>query len=200
MYKPKYHKKHLRKRSVVLLSSLVLLVGLAVGATIAYIFTNSDSLTNTFTPAEVKCEVKEGYNYAVKENVQIKNTGNVDAYIRAMVFVNWMDVSTNKIVPTPEDGQITYEYDRTKWVRHTDGYYYYTEKVPKDGFTTNLINKIERPTLAQDVVDAANGNAFVSKYKLNVEIIAEAIQAEPNEVVTTYWHVDPTKLIPTGSD
>ena len=199
MYKPKYHKKRMKKRSVILLSSLLLLVGLAVGATLAYIFADSGRLTNTFTPAEVKCEVKEDYNWKVKENVQIQNTGNVDAYIRAMVFVNWMDVSTSQIVPTPEGGDISYEYDRTKWVLHTDGYYYYTAKVPKDGLTTNLINSIEPPTLPQDVTDAANGNAYASRYMLNVEIIAEAIQAEPKDVVTTYWHVDPTTLIPTGN-
>ena len=37
------------------------------------------------------------------------------------------------------------------------------------------------------------------KPKGRSEIIAEAIQAEPKDVVTTYWHVDPTTLIPTGN-
>ena len=168
-------KKRMSRRSVILLSSLMVLIGLAASATVAYIFTNSAQVTNTFTPAEVKCEVQETYNYQVKSDVYIENTGNVDAYIRAMVFINWNDVNFNKIVPAPTtDPVFTPE---SGWVKGSDGYYY-TQKVAPGGKTSDLIPRIEPPS-------------GYSQYSLVVDIIAEAIQAEPSNVVVDKWGFNP---------
>ena len=71
--------KHLKPRKrkmkpVVLILSLVLLL-VAVGGTAAYLWTASEKVTNTFTPAEVEISVDEKKTDATKENITFTNEG-----------------------------------------------------------------------------------------------------------------------------
>ena len=102
-----YHGKRARKRPlarpVLLALSLVLVLGLSVGGTLAYLVTSTGPVTNTFTPGEVKTEIKEEFANDIKENVYVTNTGTVDAYIRAQIVINWVDKDGN-MVADPGDG------------------------------------------------------------------------------------------------
>ena len=76
-----------RRRSIILLVSLLSVIALSIGTTLAFIFTNTGKVENTFNPAQISCLVTEEFENNIKTNVSIKNTGNTDAYIRAAVIV-----------------------------------------------------------------------------------------------------------------
>lgn len=165
-------KPKLNKRALVLLACLTLVVTAAVGVTLAYIFTQTKPVENTFKPAKVSCEVVETFENNVKSEVKIKNTGDTSAYIRVAVVVTWKNDKGYvwAQAPVEEDYSITWNLTDNGWVKGTDGYYYYTKAVPPTGggaFTDVLI------TEAKPLKDCpADG------YTLSIEIVASAIQAE----------------------
>ena len=70
-------------RTAVLIMAVLLLLGAAVGTTVAFLIDKTEPVTNTFTYAKVSCEVTENFTNNKKDNVRVKNTGTTDAYIRA---------------------------------------------------------------------------------------------------------------------
>ena len=93
-----------RRRSIILLVSLLSVITLSVGTTLAFIFTNTGKVENTFNPAQISCEVTEEFKNNIKTNVSIKNTGNTDAYIRAAVIVTWVNNDGNVYATAPQVG------------------------------------------------------------------------------------------------
>ena len=178
-------KKNMKKKAL-LIMSVVLLLLVAVGTTFAYIFTKTEPVVNTFTPSTVSCTVVENSGTTVsggiqntgdkKSNVQIKNTGDTDAYIRVTVVVNWMNDDGTKVWATkPVEGEdYTISYDLSNgWVDGGDGYYYYTKAVPP----TNGDNMTE--VLIKNATQKNNGPKGTdgTQYYLSIEIVASAIQA-----------------------
>lgn len=180
MYNGKYkhRKRRLRwNRSFVLMASVVVLLAGAVGGSLAYLTTNTSDVVNTFTPGEVPptiVETKPEDNNNVKEHVSVTNSGNVEAYIRAAVVVNWVDDKGN-IVSNPEGHEYEIVWAKTGWDDGGDGYYYYTSAVPAGGKTDELITSA-KPTAG-------------TTYKLQIEIMAQSIQSVPTSVVTEKWGV-----------
>ena len=169
------------KRSLVLVVSVLALVLAVAGGTLAWLSANTTPVTNTFTPAQVTCTVVEDFDGTTKKDVQIKNTSNIPAYIRAYVVVTWKDAQGNVYGKLPIAGEGK-DYtmtmpNNTKWVKNGD-YWYYTEAVAAGGYTEKLIDecKLIGPPPADD-------------YSLSVEIIAEAIQSQPVDAVNQAWGV-----------
>ena len=163
MYRAKYQKRRrLSKRTVILLASLTLLMGLTIGSTAAYLVTHTSQVTSTFTPAKVSCDITEKFAPdGKKEEVKIKNTGNVDAYIRAKVIISWTDADGN-IVPAPFGDPVF--TTGANWSK-VDNIYYYSLRVAPNDSTSNLIKSIAPPSDTKG-------------YRLKVDIIADAIQAD----------------------
>ncbi len=165
-------------KTAILLLAVILLAGAVIGTTVAYLTTNTSAIVNTFEYAKVSCDVEETFKNDEKSNVQIRNTGNIPAYIRAYVVVNWLD-SAGNIVPSVPSG---YDYDLkmpidSRWVLKDEGYYYYSNPVaPDDFFGGCLYYRIK----------VGSGT---TQYRLSVEIIATAIQSQPANVITDVWHV-----------
>ncbi len=167
-------------RTTALLIAIVMIVGAAIGSTVAYLIARSDSMVNSFTYATVSCAVTENVNGNSKSGVQVQNTGTTDAYIRAAVVVNWIDAD-GKILPTPPEGcSYDIEYNHGgKWTEGVDGYYYYwTPVAPGEKTEGSLVN-------CTASVPAGSG------YKLSVEILATAVQSDPAKAVTEAWGVTP---------
>ena len=86
---------NIHKKSIII-TSITLLLLVVVSATLAYVFTKTSPLDNTFPPSQVSCAVVENGNKAVsgalvnipasKENVQIENTGNTDDVLIAQLI------------------------------------------------------------------------------------------------------------------
>ena len=51
-----------RGRLAMMVLSVVLLLGVAIGGTIAWLSTKTTPVTNTFTPAKVTCKVEEDFD------------------------------------------------------------------------------------------------------------------------------------------
>lgn len=175
-------KKRRSNRSLVLTISVIALVVCIVGASLAYLFTKSAGITNTFTPAEVTTDIVEKLEKDVKESVQIKNSGNIEAYIRAKVVVTWKatDGSGNVYGQMPVKGtHYTVNYNITDWFE-VGGIWYYRQPVAAGSTTSNLLTDMKK---AADVT-------VPDGYDLSVEIIAEAIQSQPRTTVTEAWKVN----------
>lgn len=158
-------------KAAVLLLSMILLIGIAVGTTVAFLVARTEPMKSTFEYAKVSCEVTGS-----KENVQIKNTGNTAAYIRATYVVTWRDADGKVAVSVPGG----YSYTLTEnlsnnWKKGTDGYFYYTSPVAPGNSTLDSL-----PTCNVTYPDNP-------EYTLSVEILAEAIQSEPAEAVQQAW-------------
>lgn len=165
-------------RAAATVLALVLILGAAVGGTLAYLVTQTNSLTNTFEPSHVSCAIEETFKDGVKSNVKVQNTGDIDAYIRAKVVITWKDTYGNVYAAAPvEDKDYTITYG-DGWEK-IDGYWYYKSAVTSGKSTNNLIG-----TCALTANSAAPEG-----YALSVEILAEAIQAEPAAAVQEAWGV-----------
>lgn len=192
-------KKFINKKFIVV-TALALLLFVTVGSTLAYIFASTDPVENIFNPSDVSCAVVENNADAentgkiihtgnTKNNVQIKNTGDTDAYIRVAVVVNWMSADGTRVWATKPvkstdgtDGDYTISYaENTGWEKGSDGYWYYTKSVPPtDGSNLTGILISEAKVLK---------NAPQEGYYLSIEIVASAIQAKPASVATSQWGV-----------
>ncbi len=179
---------HGHVRSLALLAAVVLLVGVGVGSTVAFLHMKTDSIQNDFTYGKVSCEVLESFaeedGFYAKRDIRIKNTGNTDAYIRVLLVFTWKDQDGNVYVNRPEadeDYQINLALTNGWIMSRNDigAYIYYKDPVAPGEETPILIDGLRQ---AAGVTGPENG-----KYALSVEIIADAVQAEPAEAVTDAW-------------
>ena len=182
---PERLKRRRQGRLVALLASLLLLLGAAVGGTLAFIMTASDEKTNTFTPAQISCAVIEDFDGTVKRNAAVKNTGETDAYIRAAVNVTWMkdeNASEQTVTAKVPQADVDYEmifYTDTGWIKGADGYWYYQTPVAPGAVTEAFIRECRQ-------LEGAN---VPQGYHLSVEIVASAIQSSPEKAVAQQWNV-----------
>ena len=174
---PKRRPRRGTKRLTTLLLSGLLLVTLIVGGTVAYLVTQVTPVTNTFTPSHVTCQVEEKFDGKEKKDVNVTNTGDTDAYIRVKLVTYRVNDNGDHIGGTASVPDFT---PGTNWVKHSDGYYYYTLPVkPNERPTAALIESIE---LTGPYNDADGG-------KQVIEVMAEAIQSRPTEAVGKSWGV-----------
>ena len=89
------------KKAWLLLIAVAAMLLAVVGGTVAYLVTRTSPEVNTFTPSKVACSVVETFKNNVKSNVQVKNTGDTAAYLRAAVLVTWQDASGNVLGTAP---------------------------------------------------------------------------------------------------
>ena len=156
-------------KSSALIIALALILILAVGGTVAYIFTQTGPVINTFTPTEAKITVDEETSNNQKTSITVvNNSTGVPVYIRVALVANMIDKDENVTgaasVPnfTPGDN----------WILGNDGYYYYTEPVPVGGSTGNLLQ-----------------SSMTLDENMQVVVLADAIQAMPKEAVIDAWGV-----------
>ena len=164
------------KRSLVLVVSLLALLLVVAGGTLAWL-TAQDSVSNTFTPAHVTCKVTERFDGTVKSKVNVTNTSDIDAFIRVKLVTYRVNSTTGQRIGgtaeipdfKPGEGWVEYE-----------GFYYYTKPVePGKQPATNLIDSIK---LEGSYTDADGG-------KQVIEVMAEAIQSQPARAVQQAWGV-----------
>lgn len=180
MYKGKWLKGFCKKsgKSIALLVSLVLIIGVIVGGAVAFLIDSTGSVNNQFTPSKVTTEVTEKCIGTTKSDVAIKNTGDTDAWIRAAVVVTWQDEAGNVYGKAPKANvDYTAWTLGTDWKQGGDGFYYYTKPVAAGAKTSSaLIDKIE-----------PIGYPPADGYHLTVEIIGSGIQSKPANVFDTEW-------------
>ena len=167
-----------RGRLAMMVLSIVLLLGVAIGGTIAWLSTKTTPVTNTFTPAEVTCKVEEKFDNTtgVKSNVNVTNTGNIAVYIRVKLVTYRTNDAGQHIGGTADLPEFTRGKD---WVKHGEYYYYTLPVEPNAQPKTNLADSM---TLTGSYEDADGG-------KQALDVMAEAIQSEPEKAVGEAWGV-----------
>lgn len=182
------HKRTFSKKGIALLVSLVLVLTVTVGTTLAFLIDTTDPVVNNFTPSKVTVTVNEDFDGEVKKNVSITNTGDTPAYIRAAVIITWQDENGNVYGKAPVAGtDYTVFTPAAGWKLH-EGFYYWNASVDPNGNTGILIDEIK--PVAGKAPDS---------YFLCVEIVASGVQSigvnGANEsAVIDAWGVDPTSL------
>ena len=182
-----------RKMLLLGLAALAL-AGTVVAGSIAWLVSSPGGLVNTFKLGEVDNEVWEGGNggedhgneasdgdgivtlgkTAAKKNVQIRNAGTVNAYIRVALVPVWRtadgkgtgleaNLTQLTIAPNPFPGS------NTGWVKKGD-YYYYKYPVTPDGYTTSLLESA--------TVNYAGLSEVYEDKHFELQVISQAIQAE----------------------
>ena len=187
MYKARYEGKHgkpqaqsvsarprRRGRATAMLLATVMLFALAVGGTIAWLTDKDRPLVNTFDPSKVTCEVQEKFDGKVKSDVNVKNTGDIDAFIRVKLVTYRTNDAGQHIGGTAALPQFTLG---ANWVEY-NGYYYYTLPVaPGDKPATKLTDSM---TLTENYDEADGGHQ-------SIDVMAEAIQSVPEAAVKAAW-------------
>lgn len=189
----KHLKKHRpgRAKALLLIASLAVLLTATVGSTAAWLVSKPAAVENDFVPGKVACQVLEDFGAesgtSVKRNVRVKNTGNTDAYIRVLLVFTWKDDAGNIFSNKPQEGkdyQIVMD-DLTNWIMQKSDaglYFYYKKPVAPSAETGKLIDSLRQ---IAGVTGPENG-----KYKLSVDILADAVQADPPQAVKDSWGVD----------
>lgn len=112
----------MKKKIVLGLTALILVVGLTIGGTLAYMQSTTDTKVNTFTIGNVKLTLDETYvqnsqlipgTVIAKTPVLTVKGGSEASYIRAKVEV-----------PAALATLVDINVDPAKWELKTDGYYY----------------------------------------------------------------------------
>ena len=166
-----------RGRMVVMIVAAALLLTMAIGGTMAWLSDKTDGVKNTFTPSKVTCEVTENFRNNEKTKVNVKNTGDTEAYIRVKLVTYRTNDAGDHIGGTATIPPFTLGEN---WVLHTDGYYYYT--LPVKSGESPAANLAESITLTGSYTDADGGHQ-------SLDIMAEAIQSGPAEAVGASWGV-----------
>lgn len=188
--------KHANKKRLILISSVVAMaVMLVVGTTAAFLATNSQDMTNQFAPGIVSTDTEENSSgtpessnviseftpSGAKKEVQIKNTGTIDAYVRVKLVPSWKYSETQSIahadagsfpltMSEPQGniidcGGVTLvlaEDWSSNWI-YKDGTFYYKKPIKPGASTTLLLKEVQMED--------------ESKFDdLQVDVISEAIQ------------------------
>ena len=188
MYRGRYEGKHRKAaapahgkalrtgRLTTMVIATVLLLALAIGGTVAWLSTKDAPIQNKFLPTKVTCEVTERFDGStgVKSNVNVKNTGTIDAFIRVKLVTYRVNKDNQHIGGEAEIPTFTLG---AGWAYY-EGYYYYTlpvapGKQPKTNLTDSMI-------LTGTYNDADGG-------KQVIEVMAEAIQSVPEDAVKAAW-------------
>ena len=187
MYSGKFSKKRKKKklhpRNIGMVAFLLIMLGSAIiGGTAAYLMSNTNQLTNTFSLATVSIDPDEKFDGETKSNVRFRNTGTTDAFIRATYVVTWQDDAGNVYPQMPAAGvDYAVSINGIDWTVGPGGFYYHKAPVAPNKYTSVLIN-----TCSPVKANAPAG------YHLDVTVIASAIQSTPAEAVRDAWGVTVT--------
>ena len=147
-------KKILRSRILMWVSILALLA-VTVGGTLALMAAQANSVTNQFTVADVNTEIEEVLTEGNKQ-VSIKNIGESPVYVRARIMVSGVAASQVQVVSDVSNAtdadkvylvmaNTTSDGVADKWQKvgtDTDDFYYYLGVVETGGQTENLLEKV----------------------------------------------------------
>ncbi len=169
------------KKSCVIFLSVMVLCIVNAGRTVAWLAARSNALENSFEPVKSECEIEETFEENVKSNVSIRNTGTVSSYLRGIIVVTWKDKEGNNCGKSPlKDKDYTLILSKDGWTEH--GGFYYWNKPVKPNDSTGVLIKECKPL----------SEAPSEEYTLHVEILAEAVQAEPIKAVQDAWGFVPS--------
>jgi len=169
--------------------------------------------TFTLKPDEVDVEIEDKVSGFEKTDIKITNTGNVDAFIRAMIVANWWGTASGDLgIATGYTSSAHTDYvnmwKRTSltgdnyggvfeglpgdnWVLAQDGYFYYKNKVaPGEETGDKFFIKYSLDTEAHPVPEIWYLDGELKPYEnvfLRMEIPVQAIEAKEGKTWQQAW-------------
>lgn len=159
-----------RKSAVLVLVAAALLLTATIGGTIAWLQVQTAPVENTFLPSRVDCQVVESFNGTTK-SVQVKNTGNIPAYIRVTVAGGWANEAGDIVEPW---GREALEIDETVWESEA-GSWVYMYPVAAGENTPQMFSYTPSTTGKEGL-------------HLVLDVVAQAVQAQPPKAVQESWN------------
>lgn len=207
------NKSSRRKLTPLAAAALLLVLVLAVGGTLAWLTAKTDPITNTFTAATSEIEIVEEFANQTKSNVKVQNKGNVPVYIRVALIPTWGTVDAGGVfTPVGEPASLSdldidwgkagvgggvYEgadVPGNDWIKIGE-YWYYTLPVPPGTATDN--DNLTKVLIAKATVKADSVGAKAG-YRMNLQVMADSIQASPDAAVEAVWPVTVNTSVATG--
>ena len=190
-------KKNNSKKLIALLVAVMLLIGCAVGGTIAWLMAETKPVVNTFTAGDINIKLEEPNYVAANDNKLVPGgkiakdptvtvlEGSEPCYVRVWMIISWSDDADNRFEGTEANGWFNFG---SKWKGGKGDYYV-------DNVEATLVNIYE--FRYEGKVDALNGDVQLDplfteitvpgyltgdKYDSidtsSVTVIAQAVQAE----------------------
>lgn len=172
----------------------------------AYMFHRTQTINNSFTPAQVTCEVHEAFDDQArkelsgraemisKKEIVVKNTSNIPAFIRVRLAFHWEDSKGNTVARPPREAVFDLGEN---WVKLDNYTYCYKYPVDPGAFTGNLLkaNTEIKLTMVSEAEYIKNAKGEIVEtiyyhYYPVMEVLAEAIQYLPDDAVEEAWGVN----------
>lgn len=161
--------KYSGKKAIALLCVSVVLAIAVVGTTLAFITMMTEHLTVQFRPATVSVEKSE-------DGKGVVNDGEIAVYARVALIFTWESTTEeNSIMSSAPVAGVNYSFSVGEdWVKAADGFWYCREPLAPGEISTVVSST------------ALIGNAPAG-HDLSVELLIDAIQADPADAVTESW-------------
>lgn len=181
----------MKKRLILLVSTVALISLLVVGGTMAWFTSTPDPIENLFTAGTVEIEVNEhGFidwsNWnpgdTTNKDVSVKSLGSKQTYVRVSLTPEWGEIVEGAFVPSTDPVLATSNVqlnlaDNGYWIE-SEGWYYYKNIMEKDEETSLLLDSVT-------LLGSATGNEYQGK-TLRINVKAEAVQASNNAYVDVW--------------
>ncbi len=167
-----------RKRLLLIVLSLILLVSVGAGASLAYLANASGPVINTFQVGSVGAHIEETVDGNTKKAIQVTNTGESPVYVRVRLVSYWKNGSDI----AAKSSALSVAENAAKWKRIGE-YYYYTAPLAGGTTTDNL--------LSSGITMTADGNGYTQV----IEVLADTVQASPTAAVLDVWGIDASEFI-----
>ena len=169
------------KKAVAFLCISVALTAAVVGATLAFLETKTEPLNVEFQPSTVSVDKST-------DGKGVVNNGDVDVYVRVAMIFTWKSTAeANSIMSSAPVESVNYSLSVADgWVKAADGFWYCLNPL-SPGKTCNAISSV-----------TPIGNA-PSGHVLSVELLVDAIQADPTDAVKESWESGVTSVDENGT-
>ena len=184
----RYSGKHTRasapRRGLVLAAALALTLVFSAGGTLAWLAASTEDTVNTFSPAQMEIQVKEKFDGETKQNVKVQNNSETAVYIRVALVPTWVNAEGEPMAQSAslDDLTFTTQLPQSGWKKN-GSYYYYTLPVPAGS---------ETPVLFSSAV--VKDGAAPAGCTMDLQVLAQAVQATPKDAVEAAWGLNPTAL------
>ena len=156
-------KRKMNHKRLAMLLSLILVITCTVGGTLAYLFTRTESITDTFVPAQVSCTISD-------DQTTVTNGSETSVWLRISVTAVYRDTSDSTAIHWENPGITVTPGENWQLV---DGLYYYKTEIAAGAPVS----------MPQIIFDNAPPTGFV----LEKQILAEVIQSAPLIAVQEAW-------------
>ncbi len=173
-----------RKNRLLVIFIAVLTTLAAVGGVMAYMFKKSNEIKNILDAPVVEGQVLETFDAAtgMKSSIRLKNTGNIDAYLRLKLVSYWTD-DDGHVLGVPSEMPAV-SFDSASWVAGSGDTYYHKNAVAPASQTSEFLSSSMTLTSKSVTIDGETKTAHQV-----VVVLLEALQAQPAGAAQDAWGV-----------